>query len=129
MANVQPVLLRKWNRMMAVLWYTLIFGTLMLAIMHLLFEWQFGHSIIRPHVLLTCFAIGWIFCMMFAIILARRRSHLLRHAKENGYRLCLHCGHSLRGLEGDEGACPECGTHFRINEVERTWQQVSETSH
>lgn len=35
---------------------------------------------------------------------------------------CLYCFHDLRGI-GVDGACPECGAKFSIDEVRETWRE------
>jgi hypothetical protein len=38
-------------------------------------------------------------------------------------RLCLHCGFPLIHLV-EQGTCPECGSAYRADEAERTWERA-----
>lgn len=51
----------------------------------------------------------------------------VRSLEENGLRLCVECGHSLRGLP-DQHVCPECGQAYRIIETERVWSRWLEVT-
>lgn len=60
-----------------------------------------------------------------AVLMSRTRRRIRRMAalaaRTDG-AMCLDCGYLLRGL-GDEGRCPECGTAFVREEVQRVWKR------
>jgi hypothetical protein len=71
-----------------------------------------------PSTLLNAvFAFG-LFVPLWWLMLAERR--IRRRLRENDYRLCPKCGHSLLGLE-ESGQCPECGRAFVVAAVRETW--------
>ena len=45
-----------------------------------------------------------------------------RQCHEADLSLCLRCGYCLIGLP-EEHACPECGRHFELKHVQRSWQK------
>ena len=63
-------------------------------------------------------------CLMLFFGYAPRRidMRLRRQVLENRYRLCLHCGYSLRELP-TQHHCPECGSEYTLSQVEHDWKE------
>ncbi|MCH2133646.1 MAG: hypothetical protein MK116_07840 [Phycisphaerales bacterium] len=63
-------------------------------------------------ILLDALILGWLVLRYF---------RLVRRARENDFRLCLHCAYVLAGLP-DDGTCPECGKPYRLEKSRQTWE-------
>ncbi len=46
-----------------------------------------------------------------------------KYIRSEDYRVCPKCRYSLRNMP-DSGACPECGTQYKISELQRIWDNV-----
>jgi hypothetical protein len=67
--------------------------------------------LVGPSLLVSIVMSGW------CLTLQRRQRGALERA---GFRVCLKCRYSLADLP-DVGTCPECGTQFTLEQVQRSW--------
>jgi len=51
----------------------------------------------------------------------QRRILVERHVVEHRFRCCTECGYSLHDAE-QVGTCPECGSHYELDQTIRSWQ-------
>ena len=60
---------------------------------------------------------------LFAIVLWEKR--LVRRLRAADYKLCPHCGYSLKGHESkfeSQFKCPECATACDIDKIQDAWR-------
>ena len=72
--------------------------------------------------------LGFAYCFWSAgltVLLLRFLLRIHGRLEASDHRLCCRCGYSLEALR-DTGQCPECGSDYRIRDVQADWRQFAE---
>jgi hypothetical protein len=109
-----PPAVRRWNRRHLVIAWLYIALVVIKSILIVTIDYP------GPYLAISIAAGAVAFAAI--VLVATKRSRVLRKARQHEFLLCPQCVYILQGLPS-EGNCPECGQPYTLDHVAVMWRE------